>query len=101
MLAFERFDSKAEAERYAQLLISAGAGRIAELRRQVWFDLLAQAPNGLAIRVARYVADFRYLDLQTGRPVIEDVKGAITELARLKIKWMRAMGHEVRIVRMD
>ena len=97
---FVSFDSTGEARRWAELLLLQGAGHISGLRRQVSFDLRTFRPAGtggdvMAVRVARYVADFVYIE--NGRQVIEDYKGAMTDVAALKLRWMEAMGLPVKL----
>lgn len=85
------FDSKKEAQRYFELLLMHRAGLISEPRCQIPFNIYAC--NGE--RVAKYVADFEYVDLKTGETRREDVKGGEatkTRLYRLKIKLLRAQG---------
>jgi len=48
-------------------------------------------PNG---RVVRYVADFVYVE--NNKFIIEDVKGMITPVYRLKKAIMESMGYEIR-----
>lgn len=78
------FDSKKEAARYQELRMLERAGIIKELRCQPKFPLQV---NGVSI--CTYIADFHYLD-QSGREVVEDVKGMKTALYRLKSKLMIA-----------
>ena len=86
-----RFDSKAEARRYGELLLLQRAGHIHELELQPPFELHV---NG--IMIGRYVADFRYLD-EAGKYVVEDVKGVKTPMYRWKQKHMKAQyGIEIR-----
>lgn len=98
---FGRFDSKAEARRWAVLEGMQAKGLIRNLRRQVSFDLrTTNLDNGMIATVARYVADAVYDEkLDDGwQLVVEDVKGGITDLAALKLKWMAGQGIPVRIV---
>lgn len=69
-----RFDSQAEAKRWAELQLLAKAGRIANLRRQISFPL--HVVNGA--HVADYVADHVYYDYERGCEVVEDVKSPAT-----------------------
>lgn len=101
-LDFMRFDSKAEAQRWAQLELLQAAGQISELKRQVRFPLHAaimdqQTPAIVAAKVADYVADFTYRE--NGRLVVEDAKGsAITDVAALKLRWFHAQyGFQVKL----
>ena len=86
-----RFDSKAEARRYGELLLLGQAGKIQNLELQPQFGL-----SGVAI----YRADFAYDDLETGARVVEDVKGFDTPMSKLKRKLVQAQhGVTVEIVR--
>lgn len=82
------FDSKKEKRRYDELLLMERAGKIADLRRQVPFELIPaqreparRGPRGgmiqgkLIERACSYVADFVYTDVDTDMMVVEDVKG--------------------------
>lgn len=85
-----KFDSKLEAERYAQLKILERAGVIRKLELQPSFDLLPSfRKNGKTWRKTVYKADFRYILAKDDRIIIEDVKGStavITDVFRLKQK---------------
>lgn len=81
------FDSKAEAARYQKLLLWEKAGHIADLRRQVRFDLIPrQKLGGRTLPAVYYKADFTYT--QDGKYIVEDVKGMITPVYRLKRRLM-------------
>jgi hypothetical protein len=81
-----RFDSRREADRYAQLRVLALAGHVTNLQCQVPYDLHALG----GVKVSRYVADFVYRDERTQRLVVEDVKGMKTRMFSLKAKWLKA-----------
>lgn len=85
-----KFDSKLEAERYAQLKILERAGVIKGLELQPSFELLPSfRKNGKTWRKTVYKADFRYILCKDDRIIIEDVKGStavITDVFRLKQK---------------
>lgn len=85
-----KFDSKLEAERYAQLKIFERAGVIRALELQPSFELLPSfRKNGKTWRKTVYKADFRYILCKDDRIIIEDVKGStavITDVFRLKQK---------------
>lgn len=85
-----KFDSKLEAERYAQLKILERAGVIRALELQPSFELLPSfRKNGKTWRKTVYKADFRYILCDGDRIIIEDVKGStavITDVFRLKQK---------------
>lgn len=80
------FDSQAEARRWVELNGWFRAGLISNLRRQVVFELIPGVRllgSRRATPALRYVADFAYDDAE-GRPVVEDVKGVITAVYRIK-----------------
>ena len=82
------FDSKAEAERYAQLVLLQRACKIAYLQRQVEFELIpAQYIDGKCVeRACKYKADFVYIE--NGKRIVEDVKGLKTKDYIIKRKLM-------------
>lgn len=95
------FDSKKEAQRYAELQILLKAGLISHLRRQVKYVLIpAQRDEDgkLLERELSYVADFVYE--QDGKTVVEDVKGykegAAYRIFAIKRKLMLQRGIRVR-----
>lgn len=97
------FDSKAEAHRYSQLQLLARTGSIAGITRQVAFVLAPSVRLSGSKRLKpalRYVADFVYSDVRTGKIVVEDVKGVITPLFRVKQHLMMSVhGVDVRVVK--
>lgn len=93
---FDHFDSNGEAGRWAALVLKASAGLISDLQRQIRFDLMAARPDGVAVKVGQYIADFAYV--RDGARVIEDFKGPITDLAAWKLRHMAAQGMPVTIV---
>ena len=81
-----KFDSKAEARRFIELSALLQSGHISNLRCQVAFSLAPGVKFADATRIKpgiRFVADFCYLDASK-KEVIEDVKGMITPVYRLK-----------------
>ncbi len=78
------FASKGEARRYAELKLLDKAGEIQRLELQVSFPLLV---NG--IKVGSYIADFTYIE--KGKEIIEDFKGVLTPIFKLKWKIVQAM----------
>ena len=84
------FDSTKEAARYAELKLLERAGKITELQRQPAFVLIPkQVRDGkLVERQLVYKADFSYHDEETGRDVVEDVKGLRTKEYVIKRKLM-------------
>lgn len=79
------FDSVAEANRYAELLMSVNAGAISDLSIHPHYLLLEGFQhNGEKIRPVYYEADFEYSE--NGQWVVEDVKGVETEVFKIKRK---------------
>lgn len=79
------FDSRREADRYLVLKSMEKDGAIEDLRRQVRYELIpAFDVNGRHYRPVFYVADFTYME--AGKEVVEDVKGVVTDVYRLKSK---------------
>lgn len=64
------FDSRREANRYAELKLLQRAGKIKNLRRQVPFELIPSQDGEMAVK---YIADFVYEE--NGKEIVEDVKG--------------------------
>ena len=80
-----KFDSMKEAGRYSELVLLHNMGMIKDLELQPEFELCAGIMwNGKKLRARKYRADFMYTDTVTGNVVVEDVKGAITQLYSLK-----------------
>lgn len=93
------FDSRKEAQRYAELKLLERSGAIHNLQRQVRYELIpAQKKDGKTIeRACHYIADFVYEE--NGKTVVEDVKGYRTKEYVLKRKLMlQVHGIEVREV---
>lgn len=93
------FDSRKEADRYAELKLLERSGAIHNLRRQVRYELIpAQKKDGKTVeRACHYIADFVYEE--NGKTVVEDVKGYRTKEYVLKRKLMlQVHGIEVREV---
>lgn len=79
------FDSRKEADRYLVLKGMEEDGAIEDLRRQVRYELVpAFDVGGRHYRPVYYVADFVYVE--DGKEVVEDVKGMITDVYKLKSK---------------
>lgn len=81
------FASKMEMKRYLQLKLLVRAGEISDLSCQPRF-LLQEGfdRNGTHYKPIYYVADFLYYDKKLKRKVAEDVKGAKTEVFKIKEK---------------
>ena len=92
-----RFDSKREANRWAELRLMERAGKIQKLKRQVRYLLIpSQYRVGKCIeREASYIADFVYI--KDGHLVVEDCKGFRTPEYRLKRKLMLQL-YDIRLV---
>lgn len=88
----ETFDSKAELNRYLQLLALAKCGEIRDLTRQVSFVLAPKVIiQGRPKRSLIYRADFSYVDVKSGNLVVEDKKGALTEAYKIKRHLMKSV----------
>jgi hypothetical protein len=88
----KKFDSEHELNVYLQLKLLERQREIRDLTRQVVFQL---AIND--ILVCKYIADFRYVQAETGKHVIVDAKGLATPVYRLKKKLMKAV-HDIDII---
>jgi hypothetical protein len=86
------FASQAEGKRYCELKILRDAGKIMELEVHPLFRFVV---NG--VKVGRYNADFSYHDLETGKDVVEDVKGRIP-LGFSKTKRLMRACHGIDVV---
>lgn len=84
----EVFDSKKEAQRYAELRYLLKAGKISELRRQVKYVLIPSQRRGGKVveRECSYLADFVYR--QGDELIVEDAKGVKTKDYIIKRKLM-------------
>lgn len=84
------FSSAAEAERYRQLKKLESDGAIEGLECQPRFNIVVNN-----VKICAYVADFRYLVLDDRgsavRTVIEDVKGMMMPVYKLKKKLVEAV----------
>lgn len=84
------FDSKAEARRYGQLKLMQRAGVIEHLSLQVAFELAPSVViKGRKRPPLKYIADFVYVE--NGQTVVEDTKGFLTDVYRIKRHLMRAV----------
>jgi hypothetical protein len=84
------FPSRKEGNRYTELRLLERGGRISNLEvdaeKQIIYPLEV---NGVHITI--YRPDFRYWDVEKGRAIIEDSKGFIMDIFRLKVKLMKAL----------
>ena len=79
------FDSKKEARRYGELRLLARAGKIKDLELQPKFELIPTIRTETeTLRKVSYIADFKYIDLESGKVIVEDVKGFKTDVYLLK-----------------
>jgi hypothetical protein len=74
-----KFDSIREAHRYNQLILKHKAGIISKPVLQYEFQLVG----------CSYVCDFLYLDYEKKEFVIEDAKGTLTDVYKIKRKMMK------------
>lgn len=83
------FDSIEEYRRYCELRLLERAGEVADLRRQVRFELIPSHRVGGKVveRPVTYIADFVYRD-KAGNTVVEDTKGFRTKEYIIKRKLM-------------
>ena len=87
------FDSKKEANRYADLKICERCGIIKNLQRQVKYTLIRGQrwrSDGKKHRDTIYIADFVYEDMD-GNIIVEDVKGFRTDAYRIKRELMKML----------
>lgn len=97
-----KFDSGLEYKRWLYLKELERNGEIRDLKRQVPYELIpSQKKDGKVLfREVKYVSDFEYLDLRTGEHVVEDTKGLVLPVFKIKQKLMYWIhGIEVKIVR--
>lgn len=80
----QEFDSKREAARFKELRILLKQGKIAFLATQVEYQLNIGGSHDL-----KYIADFQYMDVATGKTVVEDTKGFRTKEYRKKKRLMK------------
>lgn len=104
------FHSKKEGHRYQELKLLERAGVIRDLDRQVKFVLIPAQREADTIgargairkgkiieRECAYVADFVYIDAETGKTVVEDTKGFKTKDYIIKRKLMLWV-HKIKIM---
>ena len=89
-----KFDSIKEGERYLELKLLLKAGKIRDLQMQVEFELI---PKQGGEQACKYKADFVYHMADTGKMVVEDVKGKRTREYIIKRKLM-LWRHGIKIV---
>lgn len=83
------FASKAEMGRYWELKILEKKGLITDIELQPEYILQdAFIHKGKKIQPIKYRADFRYRDTMRNRVIVEDCKGMMTEIYKLKKKML-------------
>jgi hypothetical protein len=91
------FDSKKEAQRYAELITLQRSGWISNLECQKRFELIPAQKDSTGKVIEHkcvYVADFCYE--QNGETIVEDVKGMKTDVYIIKRKLMLYV-HGIRV----
>lgn len=85
------FDSILEARRYIILKSRLEAGTISDLRLQPHYTITEgyKDLSGTYIRPVQYIADFSYINHETGKRIVEDTKGVRTEAYAIKRKLVR------------
>ena len=83
-----KLDSKAEAVRYQELVLMLKAGVISGLRVHPRYVLLYGFITawGRRHRDVVYEGDFEYME--GGRTIVEDVKGVVLPVFRIKAAWL-------------
>ncbi|ACJ72003.1 endonuclease [Abalone shriveling syndrome-associated virus] len=90
------YDSRAEYRRAIFLRTLQQSRTISKLEQQKKFNLVVNGQH-----ICAYIADFVYVD-SNGSTVVEDVKGIVTDVYRLKKKLMHAChGININEVRCD
>lgn len=80
-----KFDSQREARRYKELKLLERAGKIKDLELQPKFELIPTIrTEDETLYAVSYYADFRYVECDSGRVIVEDVKGFKTDVYLLK-----------------
>lgn len=75
------YASKLEKEHAVKLYMLAKAGKIKDLREQVRIPLIVEGE-----KICTYIADFVFTDTATGKQVIHETKGFLTNEAKIKYK---------------
>ena len=93
------FHSRKEAARYSQLKLYEKGGLITDLQLQVSYELIPKLViNGKTERAIKYIADFVYFDTVHKSEVVEDVKGMITDIFKIKYRLMKSIhGIDIKI----
>jgi hypothetical protein len=89
------FHSKKESKRYTELKLLLQSNEIQNLRLQVSYELIPSLKiNNKTHRPIKYIADFVYI--KNGIEVVEDVKGFITDIFKIKLRLMKLI-HNIEI----
>lgn len=82
------FDSQVEAVQYGELLLRVRIGEIADLVCHPKFVLQESfRRDGKVVEAVIYIGDFGYTEFDTGRHIVEDVKGGkATRTAVFEVK---------------
>ena len=97
-----KFDSALEYKRWVYLKTLEAEGTIKNLVRQVPYTLIPTLykDGKVLYRECKYVSDFEYDIVSTGEHIVEDVKGIVLPIFKIKQKLMYdKFGVEVRIVK--
>ena len=97
-----KFDSALEYKRWVYLKCLETEGTIKNLVRQVPYTLIPTLykDGKVLYRECKYVSDFEYDMTSTGEHIVEDVKGIILPIFKIKQKLMYdKFGVEVRVVK--
>lgn len=82
-----KFHSRKEANRYEELKLLERGHVIKELELQPEFILQeGYEYQGKKVREIKYLADFKYYDTEKKKYIVEDVKGMITDVYKIKKK---------------
>lgn len=80
-----KFQSIKEGNRYAELKMLEKAGIIKDLKLQPVFELCGPVMfNGKKLTARKFKADFQYYDISFKRETVEDCKGFLNDLYKLK-----------------
>ena len=94
----EKYRSKKEMHRHAELKLLEAAGAISGLKREVVHILIRPVRIQGRLRPAiRYISDFEYDDMVLGKHVVNDAKGVRTAVYILKRHLMMAI-HGIEIL---
>jgi len=86
------FDSTSEAERFQLLKILLSHGNISQLRTHPRYWIQVRGAKAF-----QYEADFEYVD-HNGKLVVEDIKGFITPMSKLKMKCFQLEYPDIKFV---